>query len=181
VSWLFREASIGRVSDVYEVDEQYIVAVMTGESEEGTANLEEVRNEITVKVKNQKKAGIITRDLTSTDGELEAVADAYGDDASVYTSSDLKLSANSLQNVGFAPKAVGAAFALESGERSGPITTDNGVVIIEMLSITPAPQIADYSMYKQQLTEQYENTVSYNIANAVKEHADIEDRRYKFF
>jgi peptidyl-prolyl cis-trans isomerase D len=83
--------------------------------------------------------------------------------------------------VGFAPEAVGVAFALESGQRSQPITADNGVLLLEMLSLTPAPQIADYSQYKQQLMQQYENGVSLNIANAVKEYADIEDRRYKFF
>jgi len=181
VSWLFRDAGIGKVSEVYEVDDSYVVAVMTGESEEGEAILDEVRNEITVKVKNQKKADLIITDLNSTEGELEAIADAYGDDASIYTSSDLNLSGNSLPNVGLAPEAVGVAFALESGERSHPIATDNGVVIVEMLSTTPAPQIADYSMYKQQLMQQYENNVGFNIANAVREHADIEDRRYKFF
>ena len=181
VSWLFRTASIGRVSEVYEVDDNYVVAVMTGESDQGIADLEEVRNEITVKVKNQKKADIIKDKLNSSEGDLEGIASEYGADANVYTSSDLKLNTNSLPNVGFAPEAVGVAFALESGERSQPIATDNGVLILEMVSLTPAPQIADYSLYKQQLTQQYENGVGFNIANAIKEYADIEDRRYKFF
>ena len=181
VSWLFRTASVGRVSEVYEVDDNYVVAVMTGESEKGTTALEDVRSEITVKVKNQKKADIIIEKLQSSEGELEDIASAYGTDANVYTSSDLKLNSNSLANVGFAPEAIGVAFALESGQRSQPVDTDNGVLILEMVSITPAPQIADYSLYKQQLTQQYENGVGFNIANAVKEYADIEDRRYKFF
>ena len=181
VSWLFRSASVGKVSEVYEVDDNYVVAVMTGESDKGTASLDDVRNEITVKVKNQKKADIIAEKLGSLEGELEDIASAYGTDASVYTSSDLKLTSNSIPNVGFAPEAVGVAFALESGQRSQPITADNGVLLLEVVSLTPAPQIADYSQYKQQLMQQYENGVSLNIANAVKEYADIEDRRYKFF
>ena len=181
VSWLFRSASVGKVSEVYEVDDNYVVAVMTGESEKGTASLDDVRNEITVKVKNQKKADIIAEKLQSLEGELEDIASAYGTDASVYTSSDLKLTSNSIPNVGFAPEAVGVAFALESGQRSQPTTADNGVLLLEVVSLTPAPQIADYSQYKQQLMQQYENGVSLNIANAVKEYADIEDRRYKFF
>ncbi len=181
VSWLFRSASIGKVSEVYEVDDNYVVAVMTGKSEKGTASLEAVRNEITVKVKNRKKADIIIQQLNESTGELESMASTYGPDAVVHSSSDLKLTSNSLPNVGFAPEAVGVAFALESGERSSPVTTDNGVVILEMISLTPAPQIADYSMYKQQLSQQYESNVGFNIVNAVKENADIDDRRYKFF
>ncbi len=181
VSWLFRTASNGRVSEVYEVDDNYVVAVMTGESEAGTASIEDVRNEITVKVKNQKKADIIAEKLASLEGELEDIASAYGTDATVYTSSDLKLNSNSIPNVGFAPEAVGVAFALESGQRSKPISSDNGVLLMEMVSLTPAPQIADYSQYKQQLTQQYENGVGFSISNAVRENADIDDRRYKFF
>ncbi len=84
-------------------------------------------------------------------------------------------------NVGFAPEAVGKVFALESGERSEPFGSENGVLVLEMISITPAPQIADYSLYKQQLMQQYENRIAFNIVSAVKEYADIEDRRYKFF
>jgi peptidyl-prolyl cis-trans isomerase D len=154
---------------------------MTGSSEKGTASLDDVRNELTVKVKNERKAQLIIEKLENTEGDLEAMAATYGSDASIYNTSDLKLNSNSLPNVGFAPEAVGKAFALESGERSEPFGSENGVLVLEMLSITPAPQIADYSLYKQQLTQQYENRIGFNIATAVKEYADIEDRRYKFF
>jgi len=181
VSRLYREASVGKVSGVYEVDDNYVVAVMTGESDEGIAPLSEVRNEVSVKVKNQKKADLIIQELKNAGDNIDAMASAYGDDANIYTSSDLKLNSNSLPNVGFAPEAVGRAFALENGEVTEPFASENGVLVVEMLSMTPAPQIADYSMYKQQLTQQYENSVGFNIANAVKEYADIDDRRYKFF
>ena len=181
VSWLYRDAKEGRVSDVYEVDDNYVVAAMTGSSEKGTASLELVRNEITVKVKNEKKAQIISEQLNNTEGDLEAKAASFGADASIYNSSDLKLSSNSLPNVGLAPVAIGKAFALENGEQSEPVASENGVLVIEMISLTPAPQIADYSQFKQQLTQQYENNVGLNIANAVKEYADIDDRRYKFY
>ena len=181
VGWLYRDAKIGRVSEVYEIEENYLVAVMTGSSEKGTASLDDVRNELTVKVKNERKAQLIIEKLENTEGDLEAMAAAYGSDASIYNTSDLKLNSNSLPNVGFAPEAVGKSFSLESGERSEPFGSENGVLVLEMLSITPAPQIADYSLYKQQLTQQYENRIGFNIANAIKEYADIEDRRYKFF
>jgi peptidyl-prolyl cis-trans isomerase D len=181
VSWLYREADEGKVSDVYEVNDNYVVAVMTGQSDKGTAPLSEVRNEIAVKVKNEKKAVSIIGTMKNAEGDLDAMATTYGSDANIYSSSDLKMNSNSLPNVGFAPEAVGKAFALKSGEKTEPFASENGVLAIEMISVTPAPQIADYSMYKQQLTQQYENSVSFNIANAVKEYADIEDRRYKFF
>ncbi len=181
VSWLFREASEGRVSDVYEIDDNYVVAVMTSETEKGTATLEDVRNEVTLKVKNQKKAQLIIDKLSGLEGDLDQMASAYGTDATVYNTSDLKLSSNSIPNVGFAPAAVGKAFALEPGERTAPMESENGVLIMELISKTPAPEIADYTLYKQQVTQQLENRTSFNVSNAIKESAGIEDRRYKFY
>ena len=181
VSWLFRDASQGSVSKVYEIDDNYIIAVMTGETEEGTAPLENVKNEVTLKVKNQKKSAVIISKLQSMEGDLNQLAEAYGTDATVYSTSDLKLSSNSIPNVGFAPEAVGKAFALAPGARTAPFASENGVLILELVSKTPAPEIADYSLYSQQLQQQLENRTSFNISNAVKKFADIKDQRYKFF
>ena len=181
VSWLYRDAAVGRVSNVYEIDDNYVVATMTAETEEGTATLDDVRNEVSLKVKNQKKAQLIIDQLNSSEGDLDQIAAAYGQDATVYTTSDLKLSSNSIPNVGFAPEAVGRAFAMEVGQRTPPLESENGILIIELISKTPAPEIADYSLYKQQLTQQVESRTSFGISNAVKESADIEDRRYKFY
>ena len=58
--------------------------------------------------------------------------------------------------------------------------TDNGVVVIELQSLTSAPEIADYATYKEQIQQQGSRT-SFNITEAVEENADIEDKRYKFY
>jgi len=181
VSWLYRDADVGSVSDVYEIDDNYVIAVMTAEKKEGTASLEDVRNEVSLKVKNQKKAQVIIDRLNGASGDLDQKATEFGSDASVFNTSDLKFSSNSLPNVGFAPEAVGRAFALEAGETTGPLSSENGVLIIEMIGKSPAPEIADYAQYAQQLKQQAENRTSFNIANAIKEFSDIDDRRYKFF
>lgn len=181
VSWLFREASKGTVSQVFEIDDNYVVAVMTGATEKGTAPLDVVRNEISLKVKNEKKASLIMDKLKGSQGSLDEIATAYGEDATVYNTGDLKLSSNSIPNVGFAPEGVGKAFALEPGERTAPLKSENGILIMELVSITPAPEIADYSQYRQQLSQQVENRTGFNITNAIKKFAEIEDRRFKFF
>ncbi len=181
VSWLYREGSPGEVSEVFDINNNYVVAVMTEATEEGLASLEKVRTEITAKVKNQKKAEIIKERLSGIEGDLNQMAAEFGEDAEVLSSSDLQLSSNSLPNVGFAPKAVGMAFGMEPGERSDPIETDNGMVVLETVSITPAPEIADYSQYRQQLNQQKENQTSFGISETVKEFSDIEDKRYKFY
>ena len=86
-----------------------------------------------------------------------------------------------LPTVGFDPKSVGAAFALDGGKRSQPIQGENGVLIIESINKTVAPDLNDYTTYKQQLEQGNYNLSSFSIAEAIKENSDIEDQRFKFY
>ncbi len=181
VRWAFKDASVGDVSEVYELEDAYVVAALTGKREKGTAQLKDVREQVLANVRGRKKAEQIAEKLRELSGSLEERKEAYGGNANVYTADELKLSSNTLPNVGFAAQAVGRAFALNEGEVSEPIITENGVVVIELQSITPAPEIADYATYKEQLQQQQGPRTSTNIAQAVREAADIEDERYKFY
>ncbi|MDQ3535636.1 MAG: SurA N-terminal domain-containing protein [Bacteroidota bacterium] len=181
VRWLYNQGSVGKVSQVFEVDGFYVVAVMTGKTDKGIASLEDVREEITSKVNNKLKADQIVQRFNNLQGSLEEVATNYGVDAKVHTSSDLKLNSNSLPNVGFAPAAIGKVFALQQGQRSVPLAEENGVVIMELQSITEAPEVADYASYKTQIQQREQSRASYEIMEAVKENAEIKDHRYRFF
>ena len=178
---MYNDASIGSVSKTFELNDSYLVALLVSEQDAGIAALNDVRDQVALKVRNELKAKTIASQLNGLSGSLEDMASAYGDDASVHNTSDLNQSANSLQGVGFAPNVIGAAFALNEGGRSAPLETDNGVVIIELLTKTPAPEIADYSVYKTQKSQAASSRVSINTMEAVKEFADIEDNRYKFY
>lgn len=143
--------------------------------------MESVRNEIMPEVRKKVKGDAIIAKLNETKGTLEEIANAYGNDAGVYNSSDLKLSSNTLPSAGFDPKAVGIAFGLEDGKRSDPFAGENGVLLIEMQHKTVAPEIADYTAYKTTIQQQAQQRSGFNIAEAIKDHAEIEDQRYKFY
>jgi peptidyl-prolyl cis-trans isomerase D len=180
IQWLFRDASEDKVSDVFDLQDEYVVAVMTNETEKGYRPLSLVKEEITPEVRKEVKSKAIIEKLKSANGTLEEIATAYGSDANVYSSSDLKLSANSLPSAGFDPKAIGLAFSLENGKRSAPIAGESGVLIIEMQNKTIAPAAGDYTAYKQPIEQKLQQN-SYNIGEAIKENADIVDKRYKFY
>lgn len=181
IQWAYNNASIGSVSEVNELEDQYIVTTLTKITDEGPASLDDVKDQIEPKVKNEKKGEVILEKLKAMEGTIEEISEKYGSDARVYNSSDLKFSANSLPTVGFAPLAIGNAFALKSGERSLPILEENGVVIIEMINMTQAPEIADYSTYKNQIEQRTGGRASYNAGEAIKENSGIQDLRYRFF
>lgn len=181
VQWAFRDASTGDVSEVFDLQDQYAVAVLTGKTEKGYRSLEAVKAEITPLVRNENKGKQIVEKLKATNGTLEEIAKAYGNDANVYSTSDLKLSSNSLPTAGFDPKAVGVAFSLENGKRSQPFAGENGVFVMEVQHKTVAPELQEYENFKAPLEQNAYNRSSFSIAEAIKDNANIEDKRYKFY
>ena len=181
VRWAWQDkSSVGEVSDVFELEDHYVVAALTGEKEKGIASLEEVREEVTAQVKNEKRAAMIKEKLNALSGTLEEKAAAYGD-AQVYSASDLKPGDFTLGSIGYAPAAVGKAFGLKEGETSKPVEVQNGVVIVKTLAKSEAQEVADYSAYREQISQGLSNRLPYQISEAVKEAAEVEDKRYKFF
>lgn len=181
VQWLFRDAEKDKVSEVFDLQDLYVVAVMTGEIEKGYKPLEAVKEEITPAVKNKLKGKIIVEKLKSLQGTLDEIAAAYGKDATVYTNSSLKLNTNTLTSAGFDPVAVGMAFSLEDGKSSAPYAGESGVLIIEVQNKTSAPAIGEYTMFKTQLQQNASSRSSLSIADAIKQDAQIIDKRYKFY
>ena len=181
VQWLYRDASRGEVSQVFDLGEQYVVAVMTNAVEKGYKPLEAVREEIKPHILKEAQGDKIIEKLKGIAGTLDEKAQGFGDDATVYSNSDVRLSSNALPTVGFDPKVVGTIFALDNGKTSAPVKGENGVVIVETQNRTVAPELSVYNAYKEQLEQNTYNFGSMNIAEAIRQHAGIEDERYKFY
>lgn len=196
VLWLYNDAEVGDVSEVFELDKNYVVAVVTGEQNEGLADLSQVKNEVRTKVLNKKKADLIKKKMSELAGDdFDAMKEAYGKDART-GNADLSLGSNSFPNVGFAPEAVGVSFSLEEGEQTKPFETPNGLLIIKATAKAELADLDDYSLYMTQIANERKTRktvianfplsfaplfVSQKIDNAVKEFSDIDDQRYKFF
>jgi len=181
VRWAFTEASVGKVSNVFETDSHFVVAVLTDETEKGEADFNAVKALVSRKLKEELKGEKIKEQLSGLSGTLEEKAASYGADANVYTSSDVKISSNSLPNVGQAPQVIGTIFGIELNTQSQPLEANNGIVIVNVLNRTSAPEVADYNSYKDQLAQSAKNSASFKIKSAIEEKADIVDQRYKFY
>ncbi len=181
VTWLFRDAKIGKVSGAEDLTENYVVAVMTGETEKGFKPLDKVKEEIRPSVVHLLQNKYIAEKLKGKTESLEDLAKLFGKDASVNTSSDLKMNTTTLPGIGFDPIVFGSVFALENGKRSKPLIGENGVVMVDLQTKTPAPAIADFSIFKSQLLQTQNGRGSFYISEALKDAAKVEDNRYKFF
>lgn len=196
VLWLYNDAEEGAVSDVKEIGNKYIVAAMTSEQEEGTANLEDVRSRVEREVRNEKKAAITIEKFNSLEASsVSEMESAYGDEAKSGTV-DLQLSSNNITGIGNAPEAIGLAFALDEEEVTRAFAVQDGVVVVKLLAKDIPADIEDYAPYSLQVSGQrlggnaliadfplsyFRLFVSRDIDNAIKDFAEIEDMRYKFF
>ncbi len=180
IRWAFSDAKKGEVSEVFELDNAYVVATLVSKKEEGDATLEDVRTQIEAQVRNEKKAELIKSQLTGK-STLEEMLAVYPDEASINEVPDLKLSASVIPGVGFAPAAIGSIFGLEQGKLTAPVREDVGVIVGRLNSLTPAGEIGDYSGFQGQLTQNASQRTAYQVMMALQDLANVKDYRYKFF
>ena len=181
VRWLYTEANKNEVSEIFDLEDSYCVVVMTEEIEEGTSDLSTVRFRVERSVINEKKAEAISETLSGLSGTMQEIAEAYGEAASYYSTTGLLENAVSIPNLGNAPAAMGAIFARESGERTGPVQTPSGVVMFDVTTMARGADIADYATYKDQILTTRNGRVSYYTSEAIKDAANIKDERYRFY
>jgi peptidyl-prolyl cis-trans isomerase D len=182
VRWAYaKDRSVGDVSPVFEINDQYVVAALTGKRDKGYAKLEDVKEELTAAVRNELKAQQIMEKLKGATGSLDQIAANYGPDAMIRDLEEVSLAGGALPGLGLEPVAIGKAFGLKQGSRSAPIEGTGGVVIVEMLQLTQAPEAQDLSGVKTQLVNTRSSRIETNAFEAIKEKADIKDNRVRFF
>lgn len=181
VRWLYNDAAVGQVSPVLELGSAYVVASMTKHVPSGTAPLAQVRDEVSLKVHNQQKAGAIMADLQQLNGTtLEEKKDQYGSGARLLEVKQLRFEDDTLQSAGIARKTVGTAFALPPGTQD-TVADDNGVLVVEVVAQNNATALEDVEAYQQSLGKWAQIEQPYNILQALEVLTPIKDYRYKFY
>lgn len=182
VRWAFDDKTdLNAVSEPFDLSDQYVVAVLTGKTNKDDVKVDDFRQDLTTKVRNQLKGEQIVQKLASATGTLEAIAQKYGSGALVETVTDVNLATGFLRSAGVDPTALGTIFGLKPGKRSKPFAGEAGVLIVETTRVTPAAPIADYAVYKNMLQQNSASRTGFYINEAIKEAAKVEDRRAKFF
>lgn len=184
VRWAFDDKTdVGDVSQVFEVNDAYIVAALTGKTSEDEVKVDDFRDELTAKVRNERKAEEIMKKLggLAGAGTLESIAQKYGAGALVESANDLTLTSGLLTSAGADPTALGKAFGMKPGQKSKPFKGEGGVFIMETLKKTPAPAIADYAQYKNTALQMELQRSGYFVNEAIRDNAKVKDYRAKFF
>lgn len=181
--WAFA-AEVNSVSNIFsQSDDKYIVAVLTEARKEGYAELEDVRAEITLAVKKEKKAAVLSKRLEE---QLAGVSDLtqYGIEQSenVSEATQVKFANTFVSGVGLEPYIVGAAMVLPVDRVSPPLVGESGVFVISVTNRTePAPVDQVDPAVRSRLKYSLESRSNYEAYNALLDAARVKDNRLDLF
>eukprot|EP01006_Ploeotia_vitrea_P029322 TRINITY_DN61897_c0_g1_i1.p1 TRINITY_DN61897_c0_g1~~TRINITY_DN61897_c0_g1_i1.p1 ORF type:complete len:692 (+),score=-47.35 TRINITY_DN61897_c0_g1_i1:347-2422(+) len=182
VRWAYNDdTEIGDVSELVELNDQFIIAVLRGKREKGIAPFEDVKKEVEREVKKDIQKKIILEQLKGTDGLIDAVVKNFGNGASMNTLEDRSASNPSIPKAGYAPNAFGRLLSMKAGEKSEPIEERNGIIILELTAKEDALETADYTVYQTQLQDKESRSVTSRVKKAIEEYAGVEDMIYKHY
>jgi peptidyl-prolyl cis-trans isomerase D len=136
IRWAFK-AKKGEVSTVFEFGNNFVVATLTAIREEGNAPLEQVRDDVRIKVLREKKGQILAdkmREALKGSNSLDEVAQKLN--AKVEQASRISFSSFSIPSAGVEPAVIATASVSAEGRITGPIIGNNGV-----LQLTLPPSI----------------------------------------
>lgn len=177
VQWAFNDdTSVGDIKR-FNVNNGYAVAQLTKKYKKGVMAPEDASATALPAIRKELKAKQI---IAANQGKaMDAIAS--DNNVSQSTASAVTLSSPTLPGAGREPLVVGTAFALDKDQTSDLIEGNTGVYMIKVTNKTKAPDVENYSTYAQSLQTSAAGRVNGAVYNALKDKAEIEDKRATFY
>ena len=172
VKWAF-SAEEGEVSDIFEANDEFIVAVLTRIQEKGYAPLNEVSQSLSIEISNEAKAEQVKKDVANL--PLAEIAARYN--SKVDSVKSVIFSLNSVSGVGIEPALVGKIINTEIGQ-GGVVKGNNG--IYAYLVTNSHANEANTNTLRRTYAQSFNFIYSLN-RKLVIDNADVEDNRIIFY
>jgi len=192
VRWAF-EAKRGNVSDVFKIDNSYVVAVLKSVRKDGFASIDDVRAEIELNVRREKKGEQIASQLSEVVKNAQSFSElAMNLNLPIETATGITFSSFSIPGAGIEPKLIGAASVVSEGNISKPVDGFNGVYLFTVKQVTEPEEIG-VMQAKERLAITYFNRSRIDQGGsgmlnsnseplqAIRKAVKIEDLRSKFY
>jgi len=179
IRWAYT-AKKGEVSKVFTFGDKSVVGHLVDIREKGFLPLESVKDMVTIEVRKEKKADMIMEKFNNANATtIDAIAQKLNMTAT--DADNVVLSNAYVPGIGNEPVVVGTIFTLKAGQLSKPLKGENAIVIVQLKEIKDLATTTDYSANVKQLADQRKNRSDYELFNALKEKANVEDNRGKFY
>lgn len=180
IRWAY-DNKLGTVSEPQEHGDKYIIAVITDVREKGIATLEQVKEQVTAKVVQQKKAEIFTKEFASAmsgNANIDAIASIMK--LPVEQAPNVNFMTNQIPGSNSEPAVMGTISAMKAKTLSKTITGKEGVFVVYVESVIDAPVLKEYTGPQKSQMQNMQPRVDYEVYNALKENANIVEHLTKF-
>ncbi|MBL8002169.1 MAG: peptidylprolyl isomerase [Flavobacteriales bacterium] len=178
VSWASRAELDGKPSAPIESGEAYVVCMLRSIKQDGVPALEDVRTQFTAEATKEKKAEAF---MTLMNGKTDLAALATETKSSVQQASDLPFNSFSIPGGYTEPEVIGHVFGMKPATTSAALKGDQGVYVVNLTSVTPAPAITDAEGERKQLVDRMRQRAENQLFNALRTAAEVKDERSKFY
>jgi parvulin-like peptidyl-prolyl isomerase len=181
VRWAFAEERKVGDKQVFSTNGSYAVVMLTDMVDDEYQPLEAVRDEVSAKVLNEKKADLLEAQIkTAMEGAatIDDLAKALNRSAQ---SVAVTMSQTALVGIGNEPKVIGTMQGIGVAQLSAPIRGNRGVFVVTAESRQPAGDTGDYAQWKSKLEQSVVPNVSNDVFSSLEKDAKIKDNRARFF
>jgi peptidyl-prolyl cis-trans isomerase D len=177
VKWIY-DNKPGTVSEPFDLNDKYVVAVVTGVVDEGVQPASIARLTVEPILRNKKKAAEIIKKM-GTANTLEAIASSAGQQ--VQRADTVRFGDAFIPNLGNETKVIGAAFNKENQSKlSAPIEGQSGVFVIKVNNVGALPNLSgDVDQQRKGIQLQMKQFAPYATTEALRKSATIKDTRRK--
>ena len=177
VRWVY-SAKKGDVS-TFSFNDKHIVAKLTSIRNKGVLPLEEVKEEVTLKAIQQKKAEMFINEFNTKAGSTKNIGEIAGKmglEPNIRQS--IALTSNNVEGLGFDPIFMGTTLGTKAGSSSKPTVGNVAVFVVAVSSVVSDPETPDFLENKKaELQQAITSRSDYEVVNALKDVSDIEDHK----
>lgn len=183
VRWAYADnTKKGEVSKAFEMGDKFVVAKLADIKAKGFLPLEQVKDQVEVEARKTKKAEMLAEKINAALTGAASIDQVAGKLAvTAANAENVNFSSPYIANVGYEPSLVGTAFALDKNKMSKAIKGEQGVYVAQVIDIKEPTPVTDFKENKKQLMQQRGGRAQYETFNALKEKANVQDFRGRFY
>ncbi len=181
VRWAFdNETKVGDMSSIFDLDNMYVVAVLTKSVKEGNTPMEDIVDRYQFVIKKEKKGAMLAEQAKAYGNDYQKMIDELkGEKTNV---DNVTFDGRGFGSFGVEDKVIGTVIGMKEGETSEPIVGGNGLYVVKVTKETPAATTTDYSSIVREQRTRFNNQILNNSAySALKDNVKIEDNSILFY
>ena len=180
VRWAFdKETKVGDMSTIFDLDNMYVVAVLTKSVKEGYTPAEDIADRYQFVIKKEKKGAMLAEKAKAYGTDYQNMINELNGEKT--TVDNVTFDGRGFGNFGVEDKVIGTVIGMKEGETSEPIVGGNGLYVVKVTKETPAATTTDYSNIVKEQRTRFNNQVLNNSYSALKDVVKIEDNSILFY